>query len=167
VTTCECFLGNFEPILLTTRETYLTSPGDNTPDSSYTENADFWVRIIRDRLDRYRSELTDQAVLEAIGPADRLTILDAGCGEGYLSRIFAQDGAKTIGVDACTDLVKSSQELAAETGLPINYYVGTVDNLPIPDGQCDIVACNHLINDLQDIATRSVSLRWRPGSAAV
>jgi len=131
----------------------LTSLGDTTRENSYTANADFWVTIIRDRLDRYRSELTDRAVLEAIGPPDGLTILDAGCGEGYLSRIMAQDGAYTIGIDACTNLIKSAQELATDKGLVIDYRVGTVDDLPIPDGQCDVVVCNHLINDLEDIAT--------------
>jgi SAM-dependent methyltransferase len=130
----------------------LTSLGDATPKSNYTENANFWVKIIRDRLDRYRSELTDRAVLEAIGPADGLAILDAGCGEGYLSRILAQDGADAVGVDACADLIRSAQELATEAGLAIDYHVGTVDNLPIRDGQCDLVVCNHLINDLQNIA---------------
>ena len=88
---------------------------------------------------------TDQAVLDAIAPTDGLTILDAGCGEGYLSWLFAQDGAETIGADACADLVKSAQELAAQTSLPINYYVATVDNLPIGDAQCDVIVCNHLI----------------------
>lgn len=127
----------------------MTSLGDTTPIDSYAENANFWVKIIRDRLDRYRSQLTDRAVLSAIGPADGLTILDAGCGEGYLSRILAQEGANTIGIDACADL----QELAAEAGLPIDYHLGTVDDLPILDNQRDIVVCNHLVNDLQDIAT--------------
>jgi SAM-dependent methyltransferase len=91
--------------------------------------------------------------LDAIGPAGGLNILDAGCGEGYLSRALAQAGANTIGVDARADLVKPAQEIAAEAGLPIDYYVGTVDNLPIGDGQCDVVVCNHLLNDLQDLAT--------------
>jgi ubiquinone/menaquinone biosynthesis C-methylase UbiE len=121
------------------------------PESGYSENANFWVKIIRGRLDRYRSELTDRAVLDSIGPADGLTILDAGCGEGYLSRILAHEGAETIGVDACADLIKSAQDLAAEAGLPINYNVGTVDSLPLCDSQCDVVVCNHLVNDLQDI----------------
>ncbi len=131
----------------------MTGLGDTAPETSYSANADFWVTIIRDRLDRYRSELTDRAVLEAIGPLDGLTCLDAGCGEGYLSRIMAQNGAHAIGIDACTDLIKSAQELATDNGLAIDYRVGTVDNLPIPDGQFDVVVCNHLINDLEDIAT--------------
>lgn len=130
----------------------MTSRGDTTPESSYAENAHFWVTIIRDRLDRYRSELTDRAVLAAIGPATGVTILDAGCGEGYLSRSLAQDGADTIGIDACADLIKSAQEVATESGLAIDYHVGTVDNLPIRDGQCDVVVCNHLINDLKEIS---------------
>lgn len=143
---------SFESTLLTATETYLTSLGNTTPASSYAENANFWVKIIRERLDRYRSELTDTAVLNAIGASHGLTILDAGCGEGYLSRVLAQQGAQTIGIDACADLVQSAQELAAESGLSVDYHIGSVDDIPIADGRCDVVVCNHLVNDLENIA---------------
>lgn len=97
------------------------------PESSYAENADFWVKIIREGLDRYRSDLTDQAVLDAIGAANGLTILDAGCGEGYLSRLLAQAGALPIGVDICPDLVQSAQDLATQS----NYKSLTMPELSI------------------------------------
>ena len=44
---------------------------------TYARNADFWVKIIREGLDRYRTELTDQAVLDAVGDVDGLDVLDA------------------------------------------------------------------------------------------
>lgn len=130
----------------------MTSHGDQAPRSSYTENSEFWVKIIREQLDRYRSELTDNVVLEAIGPSDGLTILDAGCGEGYLSRLLAQQGAKVTGIDSCAALVQSARRFAAFTELDVSYYTGTVDELPIADGQCDVVVCNHLLNDLEALS---------------
>ncbi|HEU0087645.1 MAG TPA: class I SAM-dependent methyltransferase [Pseudonocardiaceae bacterium] len=129
-----------------------TSFGNETLGSSYAENAGFWVRIIRERLDRYRLGLTDSAVLNAIGPSGSMTILDAGCGEGYLSRILAQQGAHVIAVDACAELVESARAIARESGLSIDYRTCSVDDLPIADGHCDIVVCNHLVNDLRDIS---------------
>lgn len=126
--------------------------GNETPRGGYVENANFWIAIIRERLDRYRSELTDRTVLSAIGPSDGLAVLDAGCGEGYLSRLLAQDGAQVVGVDACADLVESARELARESGLDINYYLHSVNDLPIPDDHFDVVVCNHLINDLHDVS---------------
>jgi 2-polyprenyl-3-methyl-5-hydroxy-6-metoxy-1,4-benzoquinol methylase len=122
---------NFKLTLPTTKGAYLTSHGKTTPEDSYAENANFWIKIIHERLDRYRTDLTDQAVLDAIGSVDGLSILDAGCGEGYLSRKLAQDGAQVIGIDACADLVRSAEESAARSGLSIDSCTGTVDNLPI------------------------------------
>jgi 2-polyprenyl-3-methyl-5-hydroxy-6-metoxy-1,4-benzoquinol methylase len=137
---------------LAIKEPNLTNPGKYSGRSPYTDNATFWIKIIREHLDRYRSELTDQAVLDAIGPFNGLTILDAGCGEGYLSRILSHKGAQVIGVDSCPELLHSAQELAAASHLQINYHIATVDNLPIEDNKCDIIVCNHLLNDLDDIS---------------
>jgi 2-polyprenyl-3-methyl-5-hydroxy-6-metoxy-1,4-benzoquinol methylase len=59
-------------------------PTSSAP-SHWEGNAGFWIRIIREQRDRYRTELTDQAVLAAIGDCADLDVLDAGCGEGYAS----------------------------------------------------------------------------------
>ena len=52
----------------------------------YDANASFWVQIIREHRDRYRNEVTDPAMLHAIGEPAGLDVLDAGCagclGEG-------------------------------------------------------------------------------------
>lgn len=56
--------------------------GDLT--DTYASNADFWVRIIREQLDRYRTDLTDAAVLAALGDVAGRRVLDGGCGEGYM-----------------------------------------------------------------------------------
>jgi 2-polyprenyl-3-methyl-5-hydroxy-6-metoxy-1,4-benzoquinol methylase len=119
--------------------------------NSYAENANFWIKIIRERLDRYRTDLTDQAVLDAIGPADGLSILDAGCGEGYLSRKLAQDGARVVGVDACADLVQAAQETAERSGLLIDYRISSVNKLQLASEHFDVVVSNHLLNDLPEI----------------
>jgi 2-polyprenyl-3-methyl-5-hydroxy-6-metoxy-1,4-benzoquinol methylase len=73
-------------------------------------------------------------------------------GEGYLSRRLAHDGARVIGIDACADLIRSAQESAARNGLSVDYYTGKVDSLPVANDECDVVVCNHLLNDLSDIA---------------
>ena len=130
----------------------MTNLGNKTSESTYAANTDYWLKIIRERLDRYRSNLTDKAVLDAIGLSDGLTILDAGCGEGYLSRILAQAGPRMVGVDTCPDLVESARVAARELGLTIDYYTQSVNDLPITDGRCDKVICNHLINDLPDVS---------------
>lgn len=117
---------------------------------AYNANAEFWVQIIRDQRDRYRMELTNDAVLEAIGPVDNLTVLDAGCGEGYMSRALAQSGAKVTGVDFSDELIQAAKEHELTSELPVSFEVGDVNSLAYDPGTFDLVLCNHLLNDLED-----------------
>jgi len=78
----------------------------------------FWLRIIREHRDRYRTELTDPAILDAIGDAAGLDILDAGCGEGYMARELASLGARHVNgsglvITRLTEPHPSEQRLAA------------------------------------------------------
>jgi 2-polyprenyl-3-methyl-5-hydroxy-6-metoxy-1,4-benzoquinol methylase len=78
-------------------------------------NSDFWVRIIREHRDRHRTELTDQAMLSAIGFCEGLDVLDAGCGEGYLTREIAGRGARQVtGVDKSAALIAAARAAAQE-----------------------------------------------------
>jgi len=115
-------------------------------------NASFWIQIIREGRDRYRAELTDLAVTKTIGSPAGLTVLDAGCGEGYLSRMLAKAGATVTGIDFSASLVAAAREMILTDGLPIAFDTGTVYDLPYADAAFDVVICNHLINDLQDPA---------------
>src|SRR5882762_10601776 len=76
--------------------------------SRWDANASFWVQIIREHRDKYRNELTDPAMLHLIGEPAGLEILDAGCGEGYLSRILAKKGANATGIDSSTKLIEAA-----------------------------------------------------------
>jgi 2-polyprenyl-3-methyl-5-hydroxy-6-metoxy-1,4-benzoquinol methylase len=113
-------------------------------------NASFWVQIIREHRDRYRNELTDPAMLNAIGNPEGLTVLDAGCGEGYLSRILAKRGAIVTGVDFSASLIEAAKTQNLTDALPISFDNNSVDELPYQDNTFDLVVCNHLINDLYD-----------------
>jgi SAM-dependent methyltransferase len=110
----------------------------------------FWVQIIREHRDKYRNELTDPAMLHAIGEPAGLEILDAGCGEGYLSRILAKKGANATGIDSSTKLIEAARSQNLADILSVSFDVGSVDDLPYPDSAFDLVVCNHLVNDLFD-----------------
>lgn len=116
----------------------------------YVNNSPFWIRIIRDKLDRYRTELTDAVVLSALGPVKAHTVLDGGCGEGYLSRELAHRGAIVTGLDASSSLIAAARGERDRLNLRINHYVASLDSIPEDDGTFDTVVCNHAINDIGD-----------------
>ncbi len=116
----------------------------------YAENSAFWIRIIREKLDRYRTELTDAAVLSAIGPVEGHTVLDGGCGEGYMSRELANRGAVVTGLDLSPSLIAAARDERDRRGLRIDHYVASLDSIPENDGTFDTVVCNQVMNDTED-----------------
>ena len=118
--------------------------------SRWDTNASFWVQIIREHRDKYRNELTDPAMLQAIGQPEGLTVLDAGCGEGYLSRILAKNGAIVTGLDFSAKQIEAARTYSLTDTLPISFDVASVDEMPYADDTFDLVVCNHVLNDLHD-----------------
>lgn len=107
--------------------------------------------MIREELDPYRLELTNNAVIEAVGPAAGMDILDMGCGEGYLTRLMSRAGARVVGVDACERFTEAARAEASAQGLHIEYRFGRAESLPCSDGSFDVVLANHVLNELPDL----------------
>src|SRR5215211_6135392 len=61
-------------------------------------------------------------LLALLGDIHDQTVLDAGCGEGYLSRILAARGARVTGVDLAPRLIELAEKKAAPG--EIVYRVG-------------------------------------------
>lgn len=119
--------------------------------SGYSPNAGFWIDVIRRRLDTYRTELTDQAILDAVDPQPGEMILDAGCGEGWLARACAQRGAQVAGVDLCPEFIQSARDASnGHAGNP-SYELGDIRDLPLPDQSADVVVSSHVLNDIPDL----------------
>lgn len=132
-------------------------------------NAPFWIQIIREHRDRYRAELTDPAIMEAIGSASHRAILDAGCGEGYLSRALAKAGAIVTGIDMSAPLIAAAKSAMPADSMPVSFDTGSLYNLPYQDDAFDIVVCNHVINDLREpgVAIREFARVIRPAGRLV
>ena len=100
--------------------------------------------------------------LQVAGDVSGLTVLDAGCGEGYLSRILAQHGAHVTGVDISPKLIELAR--AKDPDGAITYQVADLSQ-PLPDyeAQFDLVASYFVLNDVYDyqgfLATLNAALK--------
>jgi len=115
----------------------------------WDDNAEFWVRIIREHRDRYRTELTNAAVLSTVERCEGLDVLDVGCGEGYMAREFARRGARHVqGIDKSAGLIAAAQSAQIPA---TSFTEGDAGDLPFDSASFDLVLANHVLNDLQDI----------------
>lgn len=137
--------------------------------SAWSENATFWINIIRSGADRYRTELTDAAVLQALQPLTGMDLLDVGCGEGYLAREAERRGARSTGIDICPELVAAAAEEGTRLGLLGRYEEADLRDLPFADAAFDVVVANHSLNEVEDhqSALREWARVLRPGGLAV
>jgi 2-polyprenyl-3-methyl-5-hydroxy-6-metoxy-1,4-benzoquinol methylase len=100
--------------------------------------------------------------LEVVGDVSGLTVLDAGCGEGYLSRILAQRGASVAGIDISPRLIELAR--AKDPDDAITYQVADLSQpLPAYQDHFDLVASYFVLNDVYDyqgfLATLSAALK--------
>jgi SAM-dependent methyltransferase len=121
--------------------------GDERVSAAYERNAEFWIRVVRQRRDRYQVKLTDPALLAAIGAVDGRVVLDAGCGEGYLARELVRRGARHVhGVGSCAPLVAAARSHPEADAERMTFHHADVADLPLPDGSVDLVVANRLPN---------------------
>lgn len=56
-----------------------------------------------------RRRVTDQAIIDAVLSRSPRSVLDLGCGEGWLARRLSTLGVEVVGVDALTELITAAR----------------------------------------------------------
>ena len=104
-----------------------------------------------DKGDASREFIIDPALWKQLGDVKGLRILDAGCGNGYLSRQLAQKGAIVTGIDFSKHFVSFCKNKEKKEQLGCEFHKGSLTDMSfIESNTFDVVVSNIVMVDVQD-----------------
>lgn len=133
--------------------------------SGWDEMADWWDKQFGDEGDLWHRTLIDPPLLRLVGEVSGMRVLDLACGNGYLSRRFARQGAVVTGVDANAPIIERARAREAQEPLGISYHVSDAARLELlEDDSFDLVVSNMALMDIENAAgaIQEVSRVLRP-----
>lgn len=109
---------------------------------------DWWIQVGHDG-DSNRRLNSDPVLWQFAGDVKGLTVLDAGCGTGYLSKKLHDRGAQVTGIDFSERMI----EIARTRYPDLDFRVDSCSVLDtIPDRHCDMVVANYVLMDTPDLS---------------
>lgn len=113
--------------------------GDTRILDAWHANATPWTNAVRGRHIESRRLVTDQAIVDAVLARAPRTLLDIGCGEGWLARRLGEAGIAVTGVDAVPALVEQARTNCAGQFHVMTYEALAAGGLP---KRFDALVCN-------------------------
>src|SRR5262249_7133377 len=132
----------------------------------WNDNAASWAEQVRRGEDIAREWLNNPAFLAFIGDLSGKDVLDAGCGEGYNTRILARRGARMTRVDLSERMIELAREEESRNPLGIQYTRTSYADLgKFADASFDAVVSFMAMMDGPgfDVAMRESFRVLRPG----
>lgn len=91
---------------------------DESPEArlatSWEGNAYAWTHVIREEKVESRRLTTNAAILDAVRRWSPKSVVDVGCGEGWLCRALRKGGIATVGIDGAAALIAIAREADPE-----------------------------------------------------
>jgi SAM-dependent methyltransferase len=132
---------------------------------------EFWdehVPSVAECLAEYRAgpDVISAAMLEAVGPLDKASVLDFACGTGITSAWLAARGARVTGIDLSPHSTARAAELCDAASVPAAFVTGPLESHP-ELGPFDRIVGRFALHHV-DVAAVAPLLaeRLRPGGVA-
>jgi len=132
---------------------------------SWVSNATPWIMAVRERRIESRRLVTDAAIVELRHRAPR-SILDVGCGEGWLARALASDAIEFHGVDAVPSLIEEARKAGGGSFQALSYEEIAAGALHVA---VDLIVCNFCLFGKESVERLMPALTTllRPGGAVI
>jgi ubiquinone/menaquinone biosynthesis C-methylase UbiE len=119
--------------------------------TGWEEILDWYDKKMGNEGDLWHRSLIDPALIKLVGSVDKKSILDLGCGNGYLSRKFAREGGKVTAIDSSAGMLKNARARDSEKLLSIKYLqLDSAHLVTLKDDTFDIVFANMTLMDVED-----------------
>ncbi|MBZ2168145.1 class I SAM-dependent methyltransferase [Marinobacter sp. F4216] len=106
---------------------------------SWEKNATQWAATVRNRKVESRKLVTDKAIVESILSHSPESVMDVGCGEGWLIRELAPGVPHLVGVDVVPELIELARTAGGGSFLAASYEEVAAGRI---EGAFDVVVCN-------------------------
>jgi 2-polyprenyl-3-methyl-5-hydroxy-6-metoxy-1,4-benzoquinol methylase len=88
---------------------------------SWEANAANWIQIVEADGIESRRLVTNRAIVEAVCANGPQTVLDIGCGEGWLAKAMADRGIMVTGIDIVPELIEKARKKAIGNFIVASY----------------------------------------------
>ncbi len=99
--------------------------------------------VTLERFRRWRNVIAEMAKESLDG--FKFDVVDIGCGAGTLSRLWAEEGHRVVGLDINQPLIELARDRAGEANLDIRFEIGTATHVPFADRSFDICLAPELL----------------------
>lgn len=106
---------------------------------SWGLNALPWTAAVREGQIESRKQVTDQAIVDAVLSRAPRSVLDMGCGEGWLVRELAARNLHVVGTDGVQELVEAAKRASGGDFRALSYEEIAAGKLKL---LVDVVVCN-------------------------
>jgi 2-polyprenyl-3-methyl-5-hydroxy-6-metoxy-1,4-benzoquinol methylase len=106
---------------------------------SWSKNALSWTVAVREGKIESRRQITDRAIVDALLGLSPYSVLDIGCGEGWLARQLAARNIPVVGVDVVPAHIEAAQRSGGGDFRVISYEDISAGKLKV---SVDVAVCN-------------------------
>jgi 2-polyprenyl-3-methyl-5-hydroxy-6-metoxy-1,4-benzoquinol methylase len=142
-------------------------PSDARIVDSWRKNASPWTTAVRKNQIASRALVTNKAIIDAVLSRSPRTVLDIGCGEGWLARSLAEHDIRAIGVDVVPALIEQARKAGGGEFSVSSYEDIAAGHL---DVSVDLVVANFSLigkESVEGVIRRAPSLLASGGSLVI